>query len=113
MLENNVKFVPAFQPAIELKNTNFFLYNDQIREQYVNSYMTPLFATVPIPPSAVRGHPIHINIKKPHFLNLHSNHLDHLSFNIKNRQGENLKFSDTAQTIILLIILRPTKRGII
>ena len=109
----NSECVTLFQPAIRLRNTNFFLYCEQLKEQYVNNIMTPLFATVPVPPSSEYGHPIHINMENPHFLNLNSNHLEHLKFSIKNRQGELLKFADTSQTIILLLLLRPTKRGII
>ena len=102
-----------FQPAIKLRNTNFFLYCDQIREQHVNNILTPLLATVPIPSNVNFGDPIHYNVKNPHFLSLRNTTLESLRFTLKNRQNEDIRFKNTSQTINILLLLRPSNRGII
>lgn len=113
MVQKDQQFVTEYQPAIKLRNTNFFLYCDQIREQYVNELMTPLLATVPIPSNIKFSDPVHMSVRNPHFLSLKSNNLHELHFTLKNRQGESVKFKNSAQTIILSLLLRPTSRGVI
>ena len=90
-----------------------FLYCEQIREQHVNEILSPLLATIPIPPNSKFGDPVHHPVKNPHYLNLKNNNIDELHFTLKNRQGENVRFTNSSQTIILSLLLRPTKRGVI
>ena len=113
LIHKNKKFVTSYQPAVKLRNTNMFLYCEQIREQHVNEILSPLLATIPIPPNSKFGNPVHHPAKNPHFLNLKNNNIDELHFILKNRQGENVRFTNSSQTIILLLLLRPTKRGVI
>ena len=70
LIHKNKKFVTSYQPAVKLRNTNMFLYCEQIREQHVNEILSPLLATIPIPPNSKFGDPVHHPVKKPHYLNL-------------------------------------------
>ena len=95
------------------KNTNLFLYCEELTEQYVNNQMTNLAAVVPIPWEGKYGDPIHISFNTPHFLKLASNRLGKLHFAITNRHGEPIKFEDTTQTVVIVSVLRPTRFHII
>lgn len=111
-VKKSQQFTASIVPAIKLKNTHFFLYCSQIREQFVNNIMTPLLACVPIPPESKWGSPIHITFSNPVFLNLNSTYMNSLEFDIKNGFGESVVFEDTSQTIVILLVLRPTKKGV-
>lgn len=107
------KFIGNVEPNMKHKNTNLFLYCEQITEQYVNNQMTNLAAVVPIPWEGKYGDPIHVSFNTPHFLKLASNRLDKLHFAITNRHGEPIKFENTNQTVVIVSVLRPTRFHII
>ena len=101
------------KPNFQHKTTNMYLYCDQIEEQYVNNTMVKLLAIIPLPWDTPYGHPIHHVVTTPHFLNLSSAHLTELRFTLRNRHGEEIRFEDTEQTVLVVVVLRPSRKGIL
>ena len=110
---SDLKFITDKEPNIYHKNTNLFLYCEQITEQYVNNMMVSLLSVIPVPWDGNYGDPIHYVVNTPHFLNLASRRLEKLRFVITNRHGEAVRFQNTSQTVLVVTVLRPSRKGII
>ena len=75
--------------------------------------MVKLLAIIPLPWDMPYGDPIHHVVKTPHFLKLSTNHLTKLTFSLRNRFGELIRFEDSDQTVTISTFLRPTRKGVI
>ena len=106
-------FISDKKPNLHHRNTNLFLYCEQIEEQYVNNVMAKVLAVIPIPWNVTYGHPIHHVVMNPTFVNLSTTHLTELRFILRNVNGELINFEDTDQTVIAHTVLRPSRKGII
>ena len=113
LLGKNEDFIGDIEPNIFHKNTNLFLYCEQISQQFVNNKMTNLIAVIPVPWEGKYGDPIHVAFNTPHFLKLASNRLEMLRFKITNRFGEPIKFEDSSLTVLIISVLRPTRFHVI
>ena len=106
-------FMSDGKPNLHHRNTNMFLYCEQIEEQYVNNVMAKVLAVIPIPWNAPYGHPIHHVVMKPTFVNLSTTHLTELRFILRNANGDLINFEDTDQTVMAHLVLRPSRKGVI
>lgn len=113
LVDNEVTFIGNVPPNIKHKDSNLFLYCQEIEAQFLNQSMTSLLRIIPIPWEAKYGGPIHVTVTKPHFLKLRSNELHQLHFSLYNRQGEPVRFEHTTQTVVVVTVCRPTRHGIL
>ena len=110
MVEKKREFIAHVAPNINLKNTHLMLYCSEIRPQAVNDSRARVLAVVPIDANASWGAPMHVTFRPPHFLQIASTYLDTLHFELRTVYGDLVKFEDSSQTVIIVSVVRPTRR---
>ena len=109
---NKSEHVCTFQPRI-CSDTEIFIYLKQITEQYVNSRLVPLFHVLHSGNGAEYGQILQQRYPKPLFLKLNNRYLRELDFEFRTRDGQLAMFDHSADTISMVVVLRPSSRGCI
>ena len=105
-------FVCKYQPRI-VTDTEIYIYCKQITEQFVNNHMIQLLHVVQSADDKQYGTILQQRFAKPIFLKLNTRYLSKLEFQFRTRDGKLALFENSSDTISMVLILRPSRKGCI
>ena len=105
-------YMCTYQPRV-ISDPEIYLYCRQIDEQMLNDQLVQLLHVVHADENTEYGGILQQTITRPIFLKLNNRYVQNFEFEFRTRDGELAKFDNTAETITLVLILRPTSKGCI
>lgn len=92
---------------LSLRTHNLFIYTNIVKETLVGNTYMPLLRTVPTLDKN-RGTYVSKNYTDPHYLPLSSNYIKHITIDIRDDQGQNIKFQSGKITVKLHFRMKGT-----
>ena len=109
---HDIEYICTFQPRI-VTNTEMYIYCNQIEMQITNNKLMPLLHILQSASDKHYGEMLQQTYDTPIFFKLNTRFLKILEFKFFSRDGEPILFDNSADTITLNFICRPSSKGCI